>query len=38
MEIIFCGDASFKLQHDADEERSGDILSDILPQIGRAHV
>ena len=29
MEIIFCGEASFKLQHDADEERSGDILSDI---------
>ena len=36
MEIIFCGDASFKLQHDADEERSGDILSDILPLLRSA--
>lgn len=36
MELIFCGDASFKLQHDANEEKSRSILSDILPVLKSA--
>lgn len=36
IEVIFCGDACFKEQHEVDEEKAKGILEDVAPELEKA--